>query len=489
MRLLSILEGIWPHNIKLHGPYSEPVNVYLALDGVLSKPNWAEMIHRYKTDKSLKAFCAMINKNQKLIDTAVDLIEKVTSQDTRNKGNLYIAAYSLPRDVKTIDPAVLQQVITTWIQHNYPQVPPNNIIFSKPKTIKSGDILVDSNIDNIRGWQDSNGVGVFFDVDNPKYAIRSLKSVPGPISAKIDDDEKEEGLFPTDFTRETRARAVTGGFRIQDGEFGALNNYRVFMDNIALKTESGESKKMTVYSTHSTDNKAQQYLFGLLKKERGYVNDTEYALNEFIEKAANCLANNFLNAAGKFGSIHIPASGSEVAQKFAEVLQSNLGITSDIYVWTKNTDPNSVIVNQDGVKQVAYSNIVKDFKLASTVRKKREIKSDNDRLVTNALRNGAITNDKLEEYLNKTRMSWQNQATDWVLGKKATKNLDPLVRRGNLLNLYVPPSELDIKTLSGTNVLLVDDVITFGMTLINIATSVLKANAAKVTAATIYKFM
>jgi len=493
MRLLSILEGIWPHNIKLHGPYSEPVNVYLALDGVLSEPDWGEMAHRYKTDKNLKAFYARVIKNQKLIDTAANLIKSVNSQDTSKKGNLYIAAYSIPRDLR-INPTVLQQAIIDWAHDNYPQIPQANILFSKPKGVGASDILVDRNIDNIRGWQESQGVGILYDAKKPNFAIRSLKAPPGPMSAKI--DVEKEGMFTTDFSREDRKLSQTGQFQIKDEEDGVLRNYRVFIDKIALRTESGESKKMSVFSPYSTDNKAEQYLFGLLKKEKDPnpsspdPEHAEYALNEFVERAAVCLSDNFLKKAGPFGSIHIPASGSEVAINFASVLQDELGIPSDsIYVWTKNKDPQSVIVNQEGVKQVAYGNLVRDFKLTSNTRSKKEVKSDNERLVFDALRSGAITNDQLEEYLNKINMSWKKQATEWVLGNKATKNLDPHIRRGNLLNLYVPPANLDVESLAGTKVLLADDVVTFGMTLINIATSLLKAGAEDITAATIYKFM
>lgn len=498
MRLISILEGIWPHNIRLKGPYSNPVNVYFALDGVLAKPDWMEMSWRFKTDKTLKFFLAssLTNNNKKVIRAALDLISRINDETRKASGavgGVYVAAYSMPRDTK-LNMKVLQPVISQWIEENYPQIPVKNILFNKPNSLNANDILIDTNINNIRGWQDSNGTGILFDEDNPVYALRSLKAPPGPLSAKIDIEKS--GMFSTEFRKEDRPLAQTGQFHIKDEERNMLRSYRINLDNIIINTESGEPRKMTVYSPFSTDNKAEQYLFSLLKKEKD-VDPTnpdpehvEYALNEFIEKAAVCLTNNFLRKIGKFDSIHIPESSSEVAYKFASILQDELNIPPDnLFVWTKNTDASSVIVNQAGVQQVAFANLVRDYKLTSAYRSKRDVKSDNERLVQAALDEGRLSQAELNGYIANIKDSWQAQAVAWVKNEKATKNLDPLLRRGNLLNLYVPPTSLDMQSLADTNVLLADDVLTYGMTLRNIAASIDKANVNNISAATIYKFL
>ena len=235
-------------------------------------------------------------------------------------------------------------------------------------------------------------------------------------------------------------------------------------------------------------------------------------------------------------SVHVPQSSSTFASEIINGMTKSGKPPSGVYEYLKNTNPNTIIVNPAGVQQTADTyiidilldnlkgdnnnrrNLATKYQIESNARainsycyrkeqehiqllkdaertgkqppkdniswhrsyvltEKHNSKRDlNRRLVQDLILNQgelkiyATAYDKIKEEIYE---KWRKQADKWAKKIITTKQLDPLLRRGNLLNTFLPAPNsppIDDKELA----VIIDDIATFGMTARNIAAKILE---------------
>lgn len=262
--------------------------------------------------------------------------------------------------------------------------------------------------------------------------------------------------FPT---RLKKARGKDKFIDVDDQKITvSVRSLKMSFDNPStLNKKHGLSNEITVpiLSPFTSDDSMLKKLVGLMKKEYNIQQDRL----AFIELVAGSLAKYYLQHGPDGGEkapdmIHVPASSVKLATDIAQAVASKFQTGLPILIWRKQPDPTKVRLNETGLQE--YCNP-----------KSGEKKS-----------------------IDKSRAKWMDQAQRWLKGELEMKHIDQFARRGNLLNLYVPPEEyMDSEFhFADKNHLIIDDITTFQTTISNISWYLLSQQAMSVTGAVAWRF-
>ena len=300
-----------------------------------------------------------------------------------------------------------------------------------------------------------------------------------------------------------------------------------------MKTGGITNIKVPVFSPFAAEDDLHQTLIEIMKKTA----DTAPAASR-VKLADMCggLFSDFVSrymaqkSLGRLYSVHVPQSSSSFATEIINGMQASNNPPTNVYKYDKNKNPNSIIINEAGVIQTADTYIIDilrgELKAQGNPRRKYQrqyqieenpktidqyctdkasegkdqsnikiiwrntyenTEADNNKkdlnrrlvqdLITNPRGRLATYSTSYDLIKDAVRAGWQKQAVKWASQKITTKQLDPLLRRGNLLNTFLPAPNsppIDDKELA----VIIDDIATFGMTARNIAAKIIEINPA-----------
>lgn len=448
MKLTCIKEGMWPINV---GNRQEKDYIYyIDMDGVLvdlaaglrgSKYHWktpealVQMIGATDDPEATRKFYLSLPKTQE-----ADAIWKEANK-LAPKGVYILTAVP---NIAGLDEAKME-----WVLDNL-SPPPRDILMvghrQKSQYAKGPEsILVDDDLGNIKQWTKAGGSGILHIPGSTRGTLQRMQVPEGTPDVDI-DLSSPEGIA-------TSPALFRGGGRAGYRAKFTKNNvdYHMRVNTVQIPIPNTDDVTLEILGVLSADDMAVDVI-----KRLKNGNLSRPQILAFIDDSADSVVaftkQNYTQI--KFDNIIVPQSNSKLAALFAAAIAKKLGITSIIPV-AKNKNASAVTINQSATTQVAQT--LNTY--VNTPKRKAN---------PNRLNYPRGDNRRYEWSANDVEQLWQKQVQGWINGTISTKQLDPLLRRNNLSDLYVPPNNFD-QLVAGKCNMIVDDVTAYRMTITDIA--------------------
>lgn len=432
---------------------------------------------------------------QAIANAAFDLASKAA-------GSTVQILTSLPKGIKGNLATYLTDLKKLWVKDNYPNYKFTEVIVvnqgEKAEVVKnrksgrlnSNDILIDDSASNVEAWIENSGTAILHYPGDTSGTVEGIKN-PGPISVDL-DMKKTVGMstaFGKRGAKNTKAQLknFVTNIDVRDqldeidhaidylSEIASL--YSSNLDIIDMKTGdiSRKQNKLGIVSSYQANNKEDKYLIKLLKNNYQAVStaaansQNKLGIPQWLDVITDFITYYYKkNFSSNLPEVYCyPASSSALLKDYNNLLIKKLGINREMVIeWVKTTDPTRIIINPKGKREFANSQ-----------------NSQGIRINPKYLLNGQKTTDEWQP--ENVEIWWRSEINDWVAGIKQTKNLNHFLRRGNILNGFIPTvaviGEIDERDLmsmvDGKHSIIVDDLVTFGMTLQNLAGPLVEAGS------------